>query len=398
MKIKELKKGYTTGSCCAAGVSAALRILLLNKKIDNYQISGPTGLDILVPINSVKKINNTTGEAVVIKDGGDDPDVTTGAHVISKCKLVKSWGESKREKMEKDTGYFLNEKVYLKGGQGIGIVTKPGLACREGKCAINPVPREMILKEVLEVLEEEDYGGCVEVFVDILEGKELALKTFNPKLGIVGGISILGTSGQVNPMSSQAILDTIKVELSVAMAMAEREGHGKSIVLTPGNYGYDFFRNYSQDKIVKVSNFFGAGVNMAAEMGFEKILISSHLGKIIKVAGGMMDTHSKNGDNRVATAMKFVHLMKVDFKGFSKEKALEKIKECTMVDEIIKVIKEASGENGVDEFSRIVAENAMSNLRENLEKTSGKYDKIDIDLVIFTNKYGLLFKGDLVEI
>ena len=398
MENKNLRKGYTTGSCSAAGTAAALMGIFADEKIKKWILSGPTGLDILVPITSVEKLDKYSATAIVTKDGGDDPDITTGAKIFITCRLVNKIDELNEND---NKGYFLSNRIYLKAGKGIGIVTKPGLACPEGKAAINPVPRKMILGEAEKLLEKYDYEGGLIIEISIPKGVELAEKTFNPKLGIVGGISILGTSGQVNPMSSQAILDTIKVELSVAKAMSNRELNEKnSIVLTPGNYGYDFFRNYSEDRIIKVSNFIGQGVVMAAEAGFSEIIISGHLGKIIKVAGGMMDTHSKNGDNRVATAVEVWNSLqsRLMLAEKNRDKVATAISECVMVDEILRVVLDAVGQEGLQEFSREIGRKTLFNLKKNLVKVNPKYDKIIINLVMFTNKFGLLYKGGTTEI
>ena len=409
---EKIRKGYTTGSCCAAGAAAALTLILTNEKSEKWNMVGPTGLDISVPINSAKLINERKARAIVIKDGGDDPDVTTGAQVIAKVTLVKD-----HEKVS--NGYLLNEQIYLKPGIGIGIVTKPGLACPQGRSAVNPVPRKMILTEVLKVCEKYSYEGKLMVEIEIPKGVELAEKTFNPKLGITGGISVLGTTGVVEPMSSQAIIDTVKVELSVARALREedQEKNKETIIITPGNYGLDFLGKSSfvgevpVENIIKASNFIGDSVELAAAVGFEHIIVSGHLGKMIKVAGGMLNTHSKYGDNRIETAIDLIEELdengellekQVDCQGEQllaeknrtggKEQLVEKISEAVMVDEILRLVKEFGGEPLLDRFSRKIGCKVGQVLKENLVKVDEKYDKIKVNVIIFTNKFGLIYE------
>ncbi|MBQ0064423.1 MAG: cobalamin biosynthesis protein CbiD, partial [Firmicutes bacterium] len=182
-------------------------------------------------------------------------------------------------------------------GVGIGRVTKPGLDQPVGEAAINHVPREMILKEVEEVCTLLDYREGLNIVISCPEGEEIAKNTFNPRLGIVGGISILGTSGIVEPMSSQALLDTIYVELKQKRALGYN-----CVAISPGNYGLDFMKEaygYDLDRSVKCSNFIGDTIDMAIELGYSKLLLTGHIGKLVKVAGGMMNTHSKMGDCRM---------------------------------------------------------------------------------------------------
>lgn len=402
-----LRKGYTTGSCCAAGAGASLIKLLSGKNINEYEMTGPTGANILVPIKEISVIDERKSKTVVVKDGGDDPDITTGAEVVVLVSLVNDFSKyvmESREILSKDTGYFLSDRVYLKIGKGIGIVTKPGLACPEGKGAVNPVPRKMILNEVINQVEKYCYEGKIVVEVSIPEGVELSKNTFNPKLGIVGGISVLGTTGVVEPMSSQAILDTVKVEISVARALKQRD----FLIITPGNYGMDFLKNEEfikslpQENVIKVSNFIGESTVLAAEAGFEHLIISGHLGKMIKVAGGMTNTHSKYGDNRVDTAILIIEELANEMVTkkmvanrwvCKKEELIGKIREAVMVDEILRWIVEFGGEELLEEFSKKVSEKVHQVLIDNLKKENEKYGKIKIDVMIFTNKFGLLFGG-----
>ncbi|MBQ9438106.1 MAG: cobalamin biosynthesis protein CbiD, partial [Lachnospiraceae bacterium] len=187
--------------------------------------------------------------------------------------------------------------ILIDGGKGVGRVTRPGLDQPVGEAAINHVPREMILKEVKEVCALFDFHGSLSVTISIPEGETLAKKTFNPRLGIQGGISVLGTTGVVEPMSAQALIDTIRIELSVLSS------EGKRIcAISPGNYGQDFMKSaygFDLDSAVKCSNFIGETFCFLPEYGFEEILFCGHIGKLVKLYGGMFNTHSHEGDCRM---------------------------------------------------------------------------------------------------
>ena len=276
-----MRFGFTTGSCAAAGAKAAAYMLLTGKLKTEIKITTPKGVDFNAELVDISRSEREVSCAV-IKDGGDDPDVTTGCHVVAKVSFYKASS---------------NAKVQITGGKGVGLVTKPGLDQPVGNHAINSVPRQMIEKEVLEVCELCDYKGGLLVEISVPEGIEIAKKTFNPRLGIEGGISILGTSGIVEPMSSQALLDTIFIELR-----QQRELGAKTAVVSSGNYGLDFIKSeykFDLDSAVKCSNFIGDTVDMAVKLGFERFLLVGHIGKLIKVSGGIMNTHSKIADCRM---------------------------------------------------------------------------------------------------
>lgn len=277
-----MRIGFTTGSCAAAGAKAAAYMLLTGKEKTSITIITPKGIPFEAEIVDIDRSEKSV-TCAVIKDGGDDPDVTTGAHICATVQIEKE-----------DNNPAI---IVIDGGVGVGRVTMPGLDQPVGQAAINHVPRQMIEKEVREVCELSDFRGQLSVTIWVPEGEELAGKTFNPRLGIVGGISILGTSGVVEPMSSRALLDTIRVEMNQKRALGQ-----KILAVSPGNYGLDFMKDrfgYDLDKSVKCSNFIGDTIDMAAELGFEGLLLTGHIGKLIKVSGGMMNTHSKEGDCRM---------------------------------------------------------------------------------------------------
>lgn len=332
-KDKELRKGFTTGTCAAAA-SCAAAVVLLSKGKEvpcEIRIMTPKGIEVRIPVEEIKWKGNWA-ICSVRKDSGDDPDVTNGALVYGKVELWDGPPGSLR----------------IDGGQGIGRVTKPGLACPVGSAAINPVPRKMIEQEVKKAAQQFGYAGGLAVEISIPQGKALAEKTFNPKLGIVGGISVLGTSGIVEPMSEQALIDTIKVEINVAKAMGT-----KYLVLTLGNYGEAFLQETKAVKdlvYVKCSNFIGDALTYAKEQGFQGVLLVGHIGKLIKVAAGAMNTHSKYGDKRMETLALHVNRLGGDGQSLlscvTTEDAVSKIKkeepsmEKPLWDSVLKAIKD----------------------------------------------------------
>lgn len=261
-------------------------MLLTGKEKTEITVRTPKGVLYHARIHDIRRTEQAVSCAVE-KDGGDDPDVTTGYYVYANVFC----------KERKEVPWTENRQILIEGGEGIGRVTKPGLDQPVGNAAINHVPRAMIEEAVEEVCQMVDFQGILEVEITVPGGEKLAEKTFNPRLGIVGGISILGTTGIVEPMSEKALLDTISVELRQHRTLGET-----CIAVSPGNYGLDFMKNaygYDLDKSVKCSNFIGDTIDMAAEYGFRKMLLTGHIGKLIKVSGGMMNTHSKEGDCRM---------------------------------------------------------------------------------------------------
>lgn len=232
-----MRYGFTTGSCAAAAAKAAAYMLLSGKIKEEITIQTPKGIPFHAQMVDIQRSEKCVSCGVV-KDGGDDPDITTGTIIYARVSI---------ETGKEDTSVEISQQkkdevpiIYIDGGVGVGRVTKPGLDQPVGNAAINHVPREMIEREVCQVCELLDYKGTLWVEISAPAGVELAEKTFNPRLGIVGGISILGTSGIVEPMSSQALLDTIRVELRQKYAM------GKDIVaVSPGNYGLDYMKRAS---------------------------------------------------------------------------------------------------------------------------------------------------------
>ena len=363
-----MRYGFTTGSCAAAAAKAAAYMLLTGKLKREISIETPKGIPYTAKLVDISRKERVVCCAVE-KDGGDDPDITTGAFIYAKV----SFGENDAGT---DTGTGKGAVIKIDGGKGVGRVTKPGLDQPVGNAAINHVPREMIEKEVMQVCQLADYKGCLQVEISVPDGEMLAQQTFNPRLGIVGGISILGTTGIVEPMSNQAILDTIRVELN------QRRVQGFDYVaVSPGNYGLDFMKKtygYDLDRSVKCSNFIGDTIDMAVELGFKKMLLTGHIGKLIKVAGGIMNTHSKEADCR----MELLAAFSVK-EGVETEK-IRQVLDCVTTEEAIPILED-SGKLPA------IMETIVERICFYLEKRAK--GKLQIDCILYANEFGELAKS-----
>lgn len=276
---KRLRSGYTTGSC-AAGAAKAGALLLLSGKVPEWvSINTPKGVKLTLQVASgVLECDHAV--CAIRKDSGDDPDITNG--VLVYARVSKSI-----------TG------IHIDGGEGVGRVTKPGLNQPIGEAAINSVPRQMIRDACQQAADEHGYRGGFDIIISIPGGEALALKTFNPRLGIEGGISVIGTTGIVEPMSHAALVETVRLELNVLASSGE-----KAVLLSPGNYGEAFSRDFLGLDIAKqvlCSNFIGIALEDAVEKGFQQILLVGHIGKLVKLGIGMANTHSSFGDGRLET-------------------------------------------------------------------------------------------------
>lgn len=279
---KLLRCGYTTGTCAALAAAGAARLLLTGTAPETVALRTPKGIVVEVAPLFCRTVAEGA-ECAIEKDGGDDVDVTTGLPVIAGVTLRPE----------------LAGEVRIHGGEGVGRVTKPGLDQPVGEAAINHVPRAMIKEALEKEAESAGYAGGFDVTISIEGGAETAKRTFNPHMGVEGGLSVLGTSGIVEPMSQQAILDTIQLEMGQA---ALRAGTPRRLILAPGNYGLDYLHeNLPTLKcipVVKTSNFIGDALDMAAASGFEQVVLVGHIGKLVKLAGGVMNTHSRTADCR----------------------------------------------------------------------------------------------------
>ncbi|MEY8353761.1 cobalt-precorrin-5B (C(1))-methyltransferase CbiD [Lachnospiraceae bacterium 54-53] len=299
MEKNQLRSGFTTGTCAAVAAKAAAAMLLTGNKLQHMMLMTPKGRSADLPLFHVV-IKGDMVSCAVKKDAGDDPDVTDQALVFASVEYFRG---DEEEAEAARTCYCLKDEeggespLFLTGTKGIGRVTRRGLSCPVGMPAINPVPRTMIFQGVEEVRKEAGFDGPLKICIWMPEGEKLAEKTFNPRLGIIGGLSILGTTGIVKPMSEEALKATIGLELHMKAEAGE-----KRVILTPGNYGEAFIKEtlrLSVEDGVICSNFIGDALRMAGKEGFERILFTGHIGKLIKVAGGVRNTHSKYGDRRM---------------------------------------------------------------------------------------------------
>ena len=353
---KNLRCGYTTGSCATAAAKAAATMLLTGERVATVRIDTPKGVVLELEPLEVELAEQYVSCAIR-KDSGDDPDDTNGVLVFAKVEKVVEPG------------------VHIEGGVGVGRVTKPGLACAVGGPAINPTPRRMITAEVGSVMEQAGYSEGLLVTISIPEGVEIAKKTFNPRLGIIGGLSVLGTSGIVEPMSEKALIETMYVEMR-----AQKARSNKHLLVFFGNYGEDFTRDVMQldlEGAVTCSNFVGELLDYAVFLGFETLLLIGHSGKLVKLAQGVMNTHSKYADCRTE-----LFALEAMFHGASIEVGQE-IYHCLTTDEVTKILKREQ-----------IFEPVMDKVTERIDfyMQHRVHGKIKTAAFMFSNVYGILGK------
>ena len=351
---RRLRLGYTTGSCAAAAAKAAAWMLLTGRPRETISLMTPKGIRLDLPVEAVT-MEPEAVSCAIRKDGGDDPDITKGMLIFARVEPAEAG-------------------ITIDGGPGIGRVTRRGLDQSVGSAAINSVPRRMIRENLLEAAAALDYSGGFRVTIYAPEGEALARKTFNPRLGILGGISILGTTGIVEPMSEQALVDTIEVELRQKQAQGERV-----VLLTPGNYGTDFARFHlgvDPGRGVQVSNFIGDALDLVNSMDFEGALLVGHIGKLVKLAGGMMNTHSKYGDCRMDLITAQAAAL-----GLEPERA-QALLECVTCDDALRIL----GEAGLREQT---LQRLTDRITAQLQRRGGE----QIGVILFSKEYGILGKS-----
>ncbi len=353
---RKLKYGYTTGSCAAAAARAAVRMLFSGEPARTVTIDTPMGWELKLDVHEII-IEENFARCCIIKDAGDDPDATDG---------MKIFAEARRSE---------EDSVTVTGGPGVGKVTRKGLPAPVGGPAINPVPMKMIISETEK---EKPAGHGVTVEISAPEGIEIAKKTFNPRLGIEGGISILGTTGIVEPMSNDAVMESLALEISML-----KETGMDSAVFVPGKYGRDFISEefkIEDGVIITMSNYIGYMLEQAVFYGMKKILLSGTIGKLIKVAGGIFDTHSRVTDARVEIlAAHYAYL------GGSTEN-VKKIMNSLTTEEALDYIeiKEL-----YPRLAKLISERCMTKV----------HGEIQIEVMLFSQEKGLLARtegaGDL---
>ncbi len=357
---KKLRFGFTTGTCAAAAAKAATILLISGKAPETVSLRTPKGIDLSLPVHEPVR-GADFASCAVRKDAGDDPDVTDGVLVFARVAFSDEPG------------------IAIDGGVGVGRVTKPGLKQNIGEAAINPVPREMIRLAVETVAEEWEYRGGLSVVISIPEGEALAEKTFNPRLGIVGGISILGTSGIVEPMSEDALIDSIVLEIRQRRALGDTV-----LVLTPGNYGADFLKErygIADERIVKCSNYVGDALCAAAGAGFSEVLLCGHVGKFVKLSGGIFNTHSRLGDHRA-------ELMAAAAKAAGADETTQRAMfDCVTTDEMLRILEENGVLAGTADVLKTRIDAALNE----------RFQGLSIGVIVFTTGNCELFKNETAK-
>lgn len=349
---RQLRCGYTTGTCAAGAARCAAEALLSGKFPAVVRINTPAG----IPVDLEPEECCLTADAAscgIRKDAGDDIDVTDGALIVAT--VTRTSGG-----------------IEIDGGRGIGRVTHPGLDQPVGAAAINSVPRKMIAAELEQVLKERGKACGLRVIISAPRGEELAEKTMNARLGIVGGLSILGTSGIVRPMSRQALVDTTRAEISMLAAAGKRD-----LLLVPGNFGTDFSRDVLGLDITQAaecSNYIGEALDCCLELDIRSVMLVGHIGKLCKLAAGVFDTHSRTADGRREVFVTHAALC-----GGSRE-LLQKLYGCAVTDECLALLEEAS-------LLTPVMERIGAAIGENLHRR-GK--GIQVEALFFSKVYGVL--------
>lgn len=354
---KRLRFGFTTGTCAAAAAKAAAILLLSGTAPETVRIHTPKGIDLDLPVLEPVREDGSASCAIQ-KDSGDDPDVTNGVLVYARAAFSEKPG------------------ISIDGGRGVGRVTKPGLKQAIGEAAINPVPREMIRRAVEEIAEEYECARGLSIVISIPAGVALAEKTFNPRLGIEGGISILGTSGIVEPMSEDALIDSIVLEIRQRRALNDAY-----LVLTPGNYGADFLKDaygIADARVVKCSNYIGDALHAAIDAGFSEVLLAGHIGKFVKLSGGIFNTHSKRGDHRA-------ELMSAAAKAAGADGETQRAMfDCVTTDEMLRILEEKG-----------LLSETMSMLQKRIDAAlAARFKELSIGVIVFTTGNRELFKNE----
>lgn len=351
---RKLRKGFTTGTTATAATVAAIRTLLNQEPQETVTVHAANGKIAIFDVEQTD-FDEQQASCAIKKDGGDDQDATDGALIFATVKLRD------------------DNEIHLDGGKGVGRVTKEGLANKPGMPAINPTPRRVIKAAAREELGEK---RGINIVISVPEGERIAKLTYNPRLGIVGGISILGTSGVVTPMSESSWKHSISIEMNI-----HRKRGDNTIVLVPGNYGEDFAKDelgIPNAKIVQMSNFVGYVLHETQRLGFTKVLIVGDLGKMIKVAGGIFSTHSKDADARAEIMVANLALM-----GGVPTAFLRKINQCLTTISMIKMIDEA----GYQEVYQMIADKIKLRAEKLL---AHREPHVEIDVVIFSRESGFL--------
>ena len=371
---KRLRCGYTTGTCAAAAAQACGHMLLAGDLPCCIRVETPAGIAVEVEPEGARRGIDEGGAAWascgVRKDGGDDSDATDGALICARVTLTDAPG------------------VAIGAGPGVGRVTRPGLDQPVGAAAINSTPRAMIASELERLAAERGWQGGFAVEISVVGGEDIARKTFNPRLGIEGGISILGTSGIVRPMSEDALVESIRLEMRV-----KREGGLHDLVLVPGNYGADWAQDREHvdpTRIVSCSNYLGAALDCAAGLGFETLVLVGHMGKLAKVAAGAMNTHSRVADGRAEAFAAHAALAGAD------RETLARLMACGTTDEALEVLAgHGPGESPVSEAREgLLAQTLAGLTRAIAGHVRRRGDPVRCEVVVFSKTWGELGRSE----
>ena len=359
-KNRKLRYGYTTGSCAAAAAKAAAFMLLSGQRQEEVALMTPRGILLHLLIEDIREGDGEVSCAVR-KDGGDDPDATHGLLIYACVKKTEQPG------------------IVIDGGCGVGRVTKPGLNQPVGAAAINETPRQMIRENVQQVCEELGYAGGLSVIIGIPRGEEIAKKTFNPRLGIEGGLSVLGTSGIVVPMSEAALVESLRLEMKMLKAAGARY-----LVITPGNYGQAFSQKQKTVDLaysMKCSNYVGETLDMARGLGIRGILFIAHIGKFIKVAGGIMNTHSRSADCRAEL------MAAAAVRAGASRQVVEQILDSNTTEESVEILADAGLLDKAMEW-------VIGRISGYLARRAG--EQLEVGVILFSNVRGVLAATDNV--
>ena len=352
---EKLRCGYTTGSCAAGAAGAAAQMLLTGSIMKEITIITPKQIKLSLEITN-QNLREQSASCAVIKDSGDDPDITNGTAIFAEVRLQA-------------------DDITITGGEGVGIVTKPGLDQPVGAYAINSVPRQMIAETLRNIAEAYDYHGGFSVKIFVPGGRELAKKTYNPRMGIEGGISIIGTTGIVEPMSNSALIETIRTEANMRKAQGR-----KILILTIGNYSEQFVRMqmpFSTDCTVTCSNFIGEAIDIGLSLEFQGIFIIGHVGKLVKLGAGIMNTHSAQADGRMDVLVTCGVMAGADLP------TLRKLPDCVTVDAAFEILHQAGYLHQTCEYLVRKIDYYLTNKVK---------ETVPIGAMLFSNQHDLLLK------
>ena len=334
--VEGLQRGFTSGTCAQAASKAAFLLLLSGEKENEVSITLKGGLQLTIPITGQIPGENRAS-CGVIKDSGDDSDISHG------------------KEFRADVQWSVSPGIFIKGGMGVGTVTRSGLPVSPGEAAINPNPLRMIKRELVSLLPE---GKGVTVTISVPEGEKLAKETWNPRLGIIGGISIIGTSGIIEPKSSKAY----KASIALCMNVLRKSG-SDSVYITPGYVGEGYLKkaeNLNDEEIIKVGDHIGYALDAARSKGFKKIILVGHIGKMAKIASGIFNTHCKYGDARLETVAAYAAAA-----GASQYDVL-KLLEMSMAEESVPFLKEIKLMKTFDLINKRIIERSLLRLKEEI--------------------------------